>query len=55
MPVTISQLPAAGPRGGLLPAAGDSTWGAAPDSTWGAAGDSTWGLLDGAGARGRRR
>ncbi|MFE2914364.1 hypothetical protein [Kitasatospora indigofera] len=55
MPVTISRLPAAGPRGGLLPAVGDSTWGAAPDSTWGAADDSTGGLLDGPQARGRRR
>ncbi|WP_329492651.1 hypothetical protein [Kitasatospora herbaricolor] len=35
MPVTISQLPAAGPQDGQLPAAGDSTWGAVPDSTWG--------------------
>ncbi|MCX5215922.1 hypothetical protein OG689_43045 [Kitasatospora sp. NBC_00240] len=55
MPVTISQLPAAGPQGGLLPAVRDSTWGAVPDSTWGAADDSTWGVLGGAGARGRRR
>ncbi|MFD7982505.1 hypothetical protein ACFV4M_03880 [Kitasatospora indigofera] len=54
MPVTISQPPAAGPRGGLLPAVGDSTWGAAPDSTWGTACDSIWGLLDGPQARGRR-